>query len=144
MLKRQLHIHHIENGACLAAQWQRCHRFLSTSPILSSNLPSWNNHTFNEVKQCNYKIGTAILPLRYYNLKSIIKSVTSCVAHLLSLGISHLLSINPLAVLKKGQLDERVSEHGEDSFSLTFSSRPLYKMSHMPIKLCFHKQLLLL
>lgn len=72
--------------------------FLPTSRILSSNLSLWNNHTFNEVKQCNYKIGTAILPLRHRNMKSLIKSVMPCVAHLLSLGIFHLLSINPLLV----------------------------------------------
>lgn len=69
--------------------------FPPTSRILPSNLSLWNNHTFNEVKQCNYKTGTAILPLRYYNLKSLIKSLTLRVAHLLSPGICHLPSINP-------------------------------------------------
>ena len=71
------------------------------SRIPSANLSSWNNHTFNELKQCNYEIGTAILPLRYYNMKSPIKSVMFSLAHFHSLDIFHLLSINPLTVLQR-------------------------------------------
>lgn len=65
------------------------------SRIPFSNLSSWNNHTFNELKQCNYEIGTAILPLRYYNMKSPIKNVMFSLAHSHTLDIFHLLSINP-------------------------------------------------
>lgn len=75
-----------------------------------SNLSSWNNHTFNELKQCNYEIGTAILPLRYYNRKSAPFSS----AHFHSHDIFHILSVNPLAVAK-GQLEERVGEQSRGS-----------------------------
>lgn len=66
------------SAACLAAQWET--KALS-GRIPFSNLSSWNNHTFNELKQCNYEIGTAILLPRYCNMKSPIKSVMFSLAH---------------------------------------------------------------
>lgn len=106
--------------ACLAAQWETkaLSGFFSRIPF--SNLSSWNNHTFNELKQCNYEIGTAILPLRYYNMKIPIKSVMFSLAHFHSLDIFHLFSINPLTMLK-GQLEQWVSEHSNDSLHFLFT-----------------------
>lgn len=132
------HIHHIENvfqralRSSMHGRPMRDKSFVRFIPF--SNLSSWNNHTFNELKQCNYEIGTAILPARHYNMKSPITSGMFSLAHFHSLDIFHLLSVNPLATLK-GQLEHRVSEHRKDSLHFLFT----IPLPLSDIFLSFHK-----
>lgn len=70
------------------------------------HLMSWNNVIT--------KLAQPILPLRYYNMKSPIKSIMFSLAYFHSLDIFHLLSINPNTMLK-GQLEQWVTEHSKDS-----------------------------
>lgn len=95
------------------------------------HLMSWNNVIM--------KLAQPILPLRYYNMKSPIKSIMFSLAYFHSLDIFHLLSINHRTMLK-GQLEQRVTEHSKDSlFSLllydrSFSLSPMSSFSSRIIK----------
>lgn len=124
----------------------KCFVRFSFSRIHFSNLSSWNNHIFNELKQRNYEIGRAILPRRYRNTKCPIRSLMFSLAHFHSLDIFHLLSVNPLTMLK-GQLERRVSEHSKDSLfaipppspTSSSSSSRFIKQAALPIKVQLFK-----
>lgn len=83
LLENHFHIRHIENdvqGAERSRILPRrvrgeksflCVFFFFLSHFHFSNLSLWDNHTFNELKWCNYEIGTAIIPPGNYRVGEI-------------------------------------------------------------------------